>query len=437
MNGSKQYQYHQNAQQAAAAASPVCRYYRSLNLIDKALPLNVASPPELRQRRHFKFNGMNFETSPLALTSHMPQQHNDDGDDDDDADDDNADNDDDDVRDDDDRSIPPYTQSAGHAATYKTSSKPSLLTPADAYEMEKMLQRSASYKTMQQQQRQHQQHQHQQDSLAHSYLAGGEDSYSMITQNPRVQQVLAKYSWKEEQRRQAKDEEDVDDNNDDDIDDDDHNRGNNLLKRSNSCCDMLSNEYNNNNNNNRQREQQQQHHYHRMQDYFGGGEETFQEEEAEQPKKRLISHRMRRKQGTCSYRNRTVGGTSVDGGVAVLRKMDSSSKMDYITLMGFLLGYLASNLLYFLCWYFSWLNRQVMKMRQHFLGQTNLSEFFDFEDTTRYSIKRKLIFAPIIVIFSILYCVVNVLHLLIKVVRSDVPRTVVDLVQRTARSYHC
>lgn len=160
------------------------------------------------------------------------------------------------------------------------------------------------------------------------------------------------------------------------------------------------------------------------------------EEEAEQPKKRLLTHRMKRKQACCNYRNRTLGGTT-DSAVG-LRKMDhSSSKMDYITLMGFLLGYLASNLLYFLCWYFSWLNRQVIKMRQHFLGQTNLCEFFDFEDTTRYSIKRKLIFAPIIVIFSILYCVVNVLHLLIKLVRSDVPRTVVDLVQRTARSYHC
>ncbi|XP_064537253.1 GATA zinc finger domain-containing protein 14 [Drosophila montana] len=112
-----------------------------------------------------------------------------------------------------------------------------------------------------------------------------------------------------------------------------------------------------------------------------------------------------------------------------------NQSMDYITLTGFLLGYLTSNVLFFLCWYFSWLKGQVVKLRRHFLGHANLWEFFDFEDTTRYTMQTKLLLAPIILGCSILYCVVNILHLLIKLVRSDVPRTVVDFVQRIARSH--
>ncbi|XP_017029190.1 uncharacterized protein [Drosophila kikkawai] len=110
------------------------------------------------------------------------------------------------------------------------------------------------------------------------------------------------------------------------------------------------------------------------------------------------------------------------------------SKMDYITLAGLVLGCIASHALYFLCWYFSWLKNQVVGLRRRFLGHSNLWEFFDLDDTSRYSVQTKLVLAPLIIAGALLYCVVNMLHMLVQVVRSDVPRTVVVFVQRVANS---
>ncbi|XP_039499679.1 uncharacterized protein LOC120456751 [Drosophila santomea] len=112
----------------------------------------------------------------------------------------------------------------------------------------------------------------------------------------------------------------------------------------------------------------------------------------------------------------------------------ASSKMDYITLTGLVLGCVASHVLFFLCWYFSWLKNRAIGLRKRFLGNANLWEFFDLEDTTRYSVQTKLVMAPLILICGLLYCVVNLLHLVVQVVRSDVPRTVVVFVQRVANS---
>ncbi|XP_016948382.1 uncharacterized protein LOC108023418 [Drosophila biarmipes] len=112
----------------------------------------------------------------------------------------------------------------------------------------------------------------------------------------------------------------------------------------------------------------------------------------------------------------------------------ASSKMDYITLSGLVLGCVASHALFFLCWYFSWLKAQAVGLRKRFLGNANLWEFFDLEDTSRYSVQTKLVLAPLILVCGLLYCVVNMLHLVVQVVRSDVPRTVVVFVQRVANS---
>ncbi|XP_020803599.1 ras-interacting protein RIP3 [Drosophila serrata] len=110
------------------------------------------------------------------------------------------------------------------------------------------------------------------------------------------------------------------------------------------------------------------------------------------------------------------------------------SKMDYITLAGLVLGCIASHALYFLCWYFSWLKNQVVGLRKRFLGHANLWDFFDLDDTSRYSVQTKLLLVPLIIAGALLYCVVNMLHMLVQVVRSDVPRTVVVFVQRVVNS---
>ncbi|KRF99554.1 uncharacterized protein Dwil_GK28232 [Drosophila willistoni] len=177
----------------------------------------------------------------------------------------------------------------------------------------------------------------------------------------------------------------------------------------------------------------------KLDNYYNTNENEQEEEAATAANSRIISH------GGSSYRRGAIG----DGNSAPRFVLNQSmlargagglgttlhySKMDYITLIGFLLGCIMSNILFFLCWYFSWLKCQVIKLRKHFLGHANLWDFFDFEDTTRYSMQTKLILAPIIVACSLLYCVVNVLHLMFKLVRADVPRTVVDVVQRVANS---
>lgn len=297
----------------------------SLGLLNKALPLSVATPPQLRHCRHFQFNGMHFEANPLSL------RYGDAGD-------------------------------AQRQDTTQFSFKPARDNISDigaqphggGYNLEV----------------------HQPEELMpwqdHDYdndKAGGEDNNNRSGPDERMHHVLTKYS------RYPSDDEYT----------------NNPNVNNNYNNSYIENENNNNNN-------------------------------QDQQEIRPIP--------TGFYSQPTKLAGCQRKATAV-----TQSKMDYITLAGFLLGYLMSNVLYFLCWYFSWLKGQVMKLRSHFLGQSNLWEFFDFDDTTRYSMKTKLILAPIILICSILYCVVNILHLTIKLVRSDVPRTVVDVVQRIAKNY--
>lgn len=439
-----------NRQQHHAMAPPLapaaqCHCHRSLGLIDKALPLSAATPPQLRQRRHFKFNGMDFETDPLSLQMASPHNNN-------------SSNKSLEDHVGDARCYSAYGEQAqespggggggggGGYGAYKTLSmpamgarKPTLLTAADAHQMEKLLLQHGPSSNISSS--------NNKDQLENSsYLSGelearaapwrtaaattstqpehdldtpngdgGESSAGYCSQQERrVRQVLAKYSRQEplavEESFDYDDEE-------------------NLLKPSNSCCDMLQHDG-----------YQQRHH-----SYSHGYEDE------DETKKRTHlpphhhhhrSHPSRSPRQLAGYRSSNNNNNRTGGGTVGIRDMvgNSSSsivgnsKMDYITLTGFLLGYLTSNVLYFLCWYFSWLKGLVINLRKHFLGQTSLWEFFDFEDTTRYSMQRKLMVAPIILVCSILYCVVNILHLLIKLVRSDVPRTVVELVQRTAKS---
>lgn len=439
-----------NRQQNHAMAPPLapatqCHCHRPLGLIDKAMPLSAATPPQLRQRRHFKFNGMDFETDPLSLQMASPHNNN------------NNKNLEDHVGDA--RSYAPYGDEAQESpggvgfGTYKTLSmgarKPTLLTAADALQMEKLLlqhgpgsNNSSSNNKDQLENcsylcgeleahgapwRTATQPEHDPDS---SNGDGGENAAYCSEQERRVREVLAKYS---RQGPLAMEE--------NDYDDEEH-----LLKPSNSCCEMLQHEG-----------YQQRHHLysnsHQQQQQLQHG---YDIEDEIQKRSHLPhrSHTSRNPRNISGYRvasnsssggnnnNRTGGGTvgirdmvgNSSSGNGNGESMVGNSKMDYITLTGFLLGYLTSNVLYFLCWYFSWLKGLVINLRRQFLGQTSLWEFFDFEDTTRYSMQRKLLVAPIILVCSILYCVVNILHLLIKLVRSDVPRTVVELVQRTAKS---
>ncbi|XP_022208975.2 uncharacterized protein LOC111065224 [Drosophila obscura] len=139
-------------------------------------------------------------------------------------------------------------------------------------------------------------------------------------------------------------------------------------------------------------------------------------------------------QAPVAYMPAYSGRRGVSPGLMFAQGGIPTSKLDYITLVGFVLGYLASYILFLLCWFFGWLKEQMKLTRRRLLGHDNLLEFFDIEDESRHSIQTKLILAPLILFSILLYGLVNILHVAVKVVRSDVPRTVVDFVQAVAHS---
>ncbi|KRF94230.1 uncharacterized protein Dmoj_GI25515 [Drosophila mojavensis] len=324
---------------------------RSLGLLDKTLPLTAATPPQLRNRRQFQFNGMSFETNPLSLQKSRGGLDGDAGD----------------GR----LSTPEERRDSSSNHSYKASQLPtasrlyrqrSCQSEVSSAGVEPSSPRVAATRVL---------HQPEQravwsaDNDSGNQRAGGEDAYSNNSNLSRnYNNRLTGHSY-----------------------------SNNIERKSNIQEEPNSD--------------------------LGPREPAVYPTRPYSRSLKLSGFR---------YGQMRAGG-GCSSAVA------NDSKMDYITLAGFLLGYLTSNLLFFLCWYFTWLKGQVVKLRNHFLGQANLWEFFDFEDTTRYSMQTKLLLAPIILGCSILYCVVNVLHLLIKLVRADVPRTVIDLVQRIARNH--
>ncbi|KRF82265.1 uncharacterized protein Dvir_GJ26409 [Drosophila virilis] len=385
---------------------------RSLGLLDKTLPLTAATIPQLRNRRQFQFNGMQFETNPLSL--HMPRG--------------GLDGDAGDGRfpaTDDRRESSPYQ-------TFKTSSPPSAISRVNALR-----------------------------SFANG-VGGGNDMASprvvpqLAASQPHLQrQPEERITWRADNDNgynQAGGEDAYAYNNDNGGYTHNNNNNNNNNSYSSSYNIKTSSSYNNNNNNNSIKASSSYNNNtntmktnssyannnalktsstynsnldgnNQIEDILNNNQPAHKEELLIPP--RIYSRPL--KLNAFRFGQMRAGGSFNAAAV--------NHSMDYITLTGFLLGYLTSNVLFFLCWYFSWLKGQVVKLRRHFLGHANLWEFFDFEDTTRYTMQTKLLLAPIILGCSILYCVVNILHLLIKLVRSDVPRTVVDFVQRIARSH--
>ncbi|XP_034473385.1 GATA zinc finger domain-containing protein 16 [Drosophila innubila] len=340
---------------------------RSLGLVDMALPLTVASPPQLRHRRHFQFNGMHFEANPLSLQLPRSAQDGDAGD----------------AR---------YSTTITSEQRRDPSSFPfkALLRGGDNISGTESQQHGVLWRA-----------ENNNDNDYDNDMAGGEDVYSGGggRSHERVHHTLPNYS-----RFPSEDEYNKNNNNNNY-----YKNNSNNISNSNSSNNNVSNNYSTYKKNNLSCNNS----------YCETEDNNIKNDDNNGLEQRPI----------------LTGSTPTHKSMQVKAAAVSDSKMDYITLAGFLLGYLTSNVLFFLCWYFSWLKGQVMKLRKHFLGQSNLWEFFDFEDTTRYSMQTKLILAPLILICSILYCVVNILHLMIKLVRSDVPRTVVDIVHRIAKNY--
>ncbi|XP_023166638.2 uncharacterized protein DDB_G0283357 [Drosophila hydei] len=429
-----------NKQQSQQNANRI----RSLGLLDKTMPLTAATPPQLRNRRQFQFNGMNFETNPLSLQRSRGGLDGDAGD----------------------GRFPAaeeWRDPSPYHTTYKTP-MPTINRPYPQHSCQSDM--SMNNEVNSPRMVNHSQVVHQPDGRtawqADNYngnsQAGGEDTYSnsyncnysinnannsarnntnssnnnssnnaSLSSNKispssinadRFQQVLAKYS-----KQPVSDDYSVNSNiNNNNATTTTTTTNGSYGSSINSIGNMnMKRNYNNRSTGNSISNSDRKNN---IPDELNNDQST-----REQPvfSPRMYNRSNLKLSGFRYGQMRAGGGCS---SAAINR-----SKMDYITLAGFLLGYLTSNMLFFLCWYFTWLKGQVVKLRNHFLGQANLWEFFDFEDTTRYSMQTKLLLAPIILGCSILYCVVNVLHLLIKLVRADVPRTVVDFVQRIVRNH--
>ncbi|XP_032588437.1 putative uncharacterized protein DDB_G0286901 [Drosophila mojavensis] len=448
---------------------------RSLGLLDKTLPLTAATPPQLRNRRQFQFNGMSFETNPLSLQKSRGGLDGDAGD----------------GR----LSTPEERRDSSSNHSYKASQLPtasrlyrqrSCQSEVSSAGVEPSSPRVAATRVL---------HQPEQravwsaDNDSGNQRAGGEDAYSNgyscnysnssaiksasnnninklnhinnninknISNNmrnsnsnnniknncnssgsntaERFQKVLAKYG-----KQAASDEYSVNNNfNNNNINNNSNiNNSNSNINinnnNSNTATNKASYTHSINANSNLSRNYNNRLTGHSYSNNIERKSNIQEEPNSDLGPREPAVYPTRPYSRSLKLSGFRYGQMRAGGGCS--SAVANDSKMDYITLAGFLLGYLTSNLLFFLCWYFTWLKGQVVKLRNHFLGQANLWEFFDFEDTTRYSMQTKLLLAPIILGCSILYCVVNVLHLLIKLVRADVPRTVIDLVQRIARNH--
>lgn len=361
---------------------------RSLGLVNMALPLTGATPPQLRHRRHFQFNGVHFEANPLSLQSPRSSLDGDAGDARYSSSSEQR------------RDAPsfPFKSSASHLQSLRGGDNISVTKTATQ-------QHGGGYNTQMHQssERVPWRAANDNDNGYDNCMAGGEDVYGggSSIEHEHMHRALPRYS-----RLPS----------DDEYNSNNYNNYNNNGNNNNANNNYINSRYNNTSCN----------------DSYVENDDNNIKIDQNTLEQRPIPTGIDLQRPSKPSEFQNIHMRAGDGTKAAAV---AHSKMDYITLAGFLLGYLTSNVLFFLCWYFSWLKGQVMKLRKHFLGQSNLWEFFDFEDTTRYSMQTKLILAPLILICSILYCVVNILHLMIKLVRSDVPRTVVDLVQRIVKNY--
>lgn len=89
---------------------------------------------------------------------------------------------------------------------------------------------------------------------------------------------------------------------------------------------------------------------------------------------------------------------------------EESTKINFIMLMGLFVCLLVSKSLQYLETYLSWFLNQVDQARKVFLGTATILDFLNFDDTTRYKVRTKLLLLPLIGACSLLYGFVFLIH---------------------------
>lgn len=120
----------------------------------------------------------------------------------------------------------------------------------------------------------------------------------------------------------------------------------------------------------------------------------------------------------------------MSGGNATETISSSSSSMNFIMLLGLIVGLVISKALQYLQLYFKWFQAQVKQLRIAFIGTGSVLEFFNFDDTSRYGVRTKLLLMPLVGAFSILYGVIAFLHFLIRFFLTQAPGGLVSFIQK-------
>ena len=105
--------------------------------------------------------------------------------------------------------------------------------------------------------------------------------------------------------------------------------------------------------------------------------------------------------------------------------------INFIMLVGLLLGLTISKILQYLVIYFKWFQNQVLHLRNAFLGpHGSMWDILNFDDDSRYNLRMKLFLAPIVGTCCLLYGFVAILIFTIRFFLARAPNGLVDFIQR-------
>uniref|UniRef100_W8BVS0 Uncharacterized protein n=1 Tax=Ceratitis capitata TaxID=7213 RepID=W8BVS0_CERCA len=120
------------------------------------------------------------------------------------------------------------------------------------------------------------------------------------------------------------------------------------------------------------------------------------------------------------------------------RRMPSSnstfpqeSDINFIMLVGLLCSLSLSKLLQYIQWYCAWFMGQALRLRNMFLGQNvSIWEFCNFDDTSRYCLRTKLLLLPVVGCCSLLYALSSLLHSTLRCLLMQAPTSIIIFIQK-------
>lgn len=104
--------------------------------------------------------------------------------------------------------------------------------------------------------------------------------------------------------------------------------------------------------------------------------------------------------------------------------------MNFVMLIGLVVGLIFSKVLNYMEMFLMWLLKQVLQTRTYLMGTTSIWKFLNLDETNRLQISRsKLFLLPVIVLCCFIYNLIDILHLTVRLLLATVPNNLVQLVQ--------